>query len=167
MRVVIPELTGKKRIFADNYLANGLNATQAYVEAGYKTKTEAGAASSASRLLRNDKVQEYIEYQLKEIESAKIAKTEEVLQMLTKILRREETEQQAVIVKNPTTIRLSSADGNYYDKFAYEETAETIETKTKNSDVVRAAELLGKYHKMWTDKVDVTGDVGVTIVDDV
>ena len=77
-----PELKGKAKKFADNYLANGLNATQAYLEAGYKVKTEAAAASAASRLLRTVKVSTYIDYQLDMIEKSKIAEATEVLQRI-------------------------------------------------------------------------------------
>lgn len=161
-----PELKGKMKSFADNYLANGLNATQAYFEAGYKVKSEAAAASAASRLLRTVKVSAYIDYQLDMIEKSKIAEATEVLQTLTRIMRREETEDQVIITKNPTAIRMESADGNYYDKFAYSEEAEVIRTRTKNSDVVRAAELIGKYHKMWTDKMDIDGDMDLKVVVD-
>ena len=161
-----PELTGKMKLFSDNYLANGLNATQAYLEAGYKVKSEAAAASAASRLLRNVKVIAYIDYQMGIIEKSKIAETTEVLQTLTRIMRREETEDQVVITKNPTAVRLESAEGEYYDKFAYEESAEVVQTRTKNSDVVRAADLIGKYHKMWTEKIDIDGDMDLKVVVD-
>ena len=166
MRVLKPELTGKMKLFADNYLANGLNATQAYLEAGYKVKSEAAAASAASRLLRNVKVIAYIDYQMDIIEKSKIAEATEVLQTLTRIMRREETEDQVVITKNPTAVRLESAEGDYYDKFAYEESAEVVQTRTKNSDVVRAADLIGKYHKMWTDKFDIDGTMDLKVVVD-
>lgn len=166
VRVVKPELTGKMKLFSDNYLANGLNATQAYLEAGYKVKSEAAAASAASRLLRNVKVIAYIDYQMDIIEKSKIAETTEVLQTLTRIMRREETEDQVVITKNPTAVRLESAEGEYYDKFAYEESAEVVQTRTKNSDVVRAADLIGKYHKMWTEKIDIDGDMDLKVVVD-
>ncbi len=166
MRLVKPELKGKAKKFADNYLANGLNATQAYLEAGYKVKTEAAAASAASRLLRTVKVSTYIDYQLDMIEKSKIAEATEVLQTLTRIMRREETEDQVVITKNPTAVTLESAEGEFYDKFAYEESAEVVQTRTKNSDVVRAADLIGKYHKMWTDKFDIDGNMDLKVVVD-
>ena len=122
MRVLKPELTGKRKLFAD--------------------------------------------YQMDIIEKLKIAEATEVLQTLTRIMRREETEDQVVITKNPTAVRLESAEGEYYDKFAYEESAEVVQTRTKNSDVVRAADLIGKYHKMWTDKFDIDGNMDLKVVVD-
>lgn len=159
-------LRGKQKLFCVNYLANGLNATKAYLDAGYKVKSEAAAQSASSRLLSNDMVQAYVEQQLKIMEDEKIAQTTEILQTLTRILRREETEEQAVLTKNPTTITMTSAEGELYDKFAYEEVIETVELKTKNTDVVRAGEMLGKYYGMWTDKVDIDGDMSIEVIVD-
>lgn len=161
------DLKGKMKSFCDNYLANGLNATQAYIDAKYKVKSETTAASAASRLLRNVKVKEYIANRLEIIEQEKIADATEILQTLTRVIRREEMEQQVVVVKVPTTIRMKSASGEYYDKFAYEEQADIVENKTKTTDVVRAAEILGKYHSLWTDKTELSGELGVVIVDDI
>uniref|UniRef100_UPI0035A0F420 terminase small subunit n=1 Tax=Jeotgalibaca porci TaxID=1868793 RepID=UPI0035A0F420 len=161
------EPKGKMKQFCDNYLANGLNATQAYLDAKYKVKSESTAASSASRLLRNDKVKEYIAKRLEILEQEKIADATEILKTLTRVIRREELEQQVTITKNPVSIRMMSKDGDPYDKFAYEERIEIVDTKTKNSDVVRAAEILGKYHSLWTDKTELTGELGVVIVDDI
>ena len=47
-------LTPKQSAFVDYYLANGFNATQAAIKAGYSANT---AEASASRLLRNVNVQ--------------------------------------------------------------------------------------------------------------
>jgi phage terminase small subunit len=54
-------LSPKHKAFCDEYLANGLNATQAY-KSVYKT-TDKVAESSGARLLRNDKVMEYLQEQ--------------------------------------------------------------------------------------------------------
>jgi phage terminase small subunit len=52
-------LSPKHKAFCDEYLANGLNATQAY-KSVYKT-TDKVSESSGARLLRNDKVMEYLQ----------------------------------------------------------------------------------------------------------
>ena len=46
-------LTSKQGIFVEYYLANGFNAKQAAISAGYSAKS---AEAEGSRLLRNDKV---------------------------------------------------------------------------------------------------------------
>ena len=51
------ELTPKQKAFADEYIKNGGNATQAYIKAGYSKK---GASASASNLLANSSVSAYI-----------------------------------------------------------------------------------------------------------
>jgi len=71
--------------FAQRYVISG-NATLAYLEAGYKS-TGNSASVNASRLLSKDNVQSYINYMLDEIEDKAIAKGDEVLKTLTKILR--------------------------------------------------------------------------------
>lgn len=54
-------LSAKHKAFCDEYLANGMNATQAY-KSVYKTNDKVSEAS-ASRLLLNVKLKEYIQEQ--------------------------------------------------------------------------------------------------------
>lgn len=58
------KLTAKQKAFADEYIINGGNATQAVIKAGYSIKT---AEATASRLLRNVKVVEYIASRVKKV----------------------------------------------------------------------------------------------------
>ena len=85
------ELRGKQRKFADNYIKNG-NATEAYVNAGYKVRSNETARANASRLLTNANVKAYIEMRLKQLESAKLATAQETLEYLTSVMRGEQTE---------------------------------------------------------------------------
>ena len=85
------ELRGKQRKFADNYIKNG-NATEAYVNAGYKVRSNETARANASRLLTNANVKAYIEKRLKQLESAKLATAQETLEYLTSVMRGEQTE---------------------------------------------------------------------------
>lgn len=76
-------LSPKHKAFCDEYLANGLNATQAY-KAVYKT-TDKVAESSGARLLRNDRVIEYLQQEgQKTAERLQITK-EELLNDLVEI----------------------------------------------------------------------------------
>ena len=86
------KLTEKQKLFADEYIKSG-NATQSYIKAGYKVKSEKVAGVNAARMLGNARVKSYIDGKLAEIESHKIADAKEVLQYLTRVLRGEETEQ--------------------------------------------------------------------------
>ena len=69
-------LSAKHKAFCDEYLANGMNATQAY-KSVYKTNDKVSEAS-ASRLLLNVKVKEYIQEQ-QETTSQRLQITKEEL----------------------------------------------------------------------------------------
>lgn len=86
------KLTAKQRQFADEYIKSG-NATQSYIKAGYKVKSEKVAGVNATRMLGNARVKSYIDAKMAEIESHKIADAKEVLQFYTRVLREEETEE--------------------------------------------------------------------------
>lgn len=83
------KLTPKQRAFADYYIELG-NATEAYIKAGYNKK---GARANSARLIANDSIKQYIDERLSKIEDERIAKGEEVLQYLTKVMRGEEKDQ--------------------------------------------------------------------------
>ena len=85
------KLTQKQRLFADEYIKSG-NATQAYIKAGYKVRSDKVAGVNATRMLGNARVKAYIDAKMTEIESRKIADAKEVLQFYTRVLRKEETE---------------------------------------------------------------------------
>lgn len=129
------KMTIKQQRFADEYIISG-NATQSAIIAGYSQKY---ANTNASKLLQNTTIKNYIEERLEHLDSEKIADQKEILQYLTSILRGEETEQ---------TLR-GVGEGA--------QVISNIEVGAK--DRIKAAELLGKRHAMWTDKMDVSGGV--------
>ncbi|HBF4252755.1 terminase small subunit [Clostridioides difficile] len=138
------DLTEKQKRFCDYYIETG-NATEAYKKA-YKNNNQRTSESNGSRLLSNDKVKNYIEERLKQIESKRIADAKEVMEYLTKILRNQEQEEVVIVSENgPEIIK------------------KDVSIKDRN----KAAELLGKRYALWTEKVDLDGNVGVTIIDDV
>ena len=94
------KLTAKQRMFADEYIKSG-NATDAYIKAGYKVKTNSSAKAASSRLLTNVNLKNYIDAKMAEIESHKIADAKEAMQAITAIARGETTETQAQI--NPVS----------------------------------------------------------------
>lgn len=83
------KLTPKQQAFADYYIELG-NATEAAIRAGYNKKT---ARQIGSMNLTKVDIKQYIEERLAKIEDARIAKGEEVLQYLTKVMRGEEKDQ--------------------------------------------------------------------------
>lgn len=94
------KLTSKQRQFADEYIKSG-NATQSYIKAGYKVKSEKVAGVNSTRMLGNARVKAYIDAKMAEIESHKIADAKEAMQAITSIARGETTETQAQL--NPLT----------------------------------------------------------------
>ena len=83
------KLTPKQRAFADYYIETG-NATEAARRAGSKGKN---LNRIASENLSKLDIKQYIEERLSKIEDTRIAKGEEVLQYLTKVMRGEEKDQ--------------------------------------------------------------------------
>lgn len=75
----------RQRAFADYYLECG-NASEAAVKAGYSSKY---AATNADKLLKNTKIQKYMQKRLEELENSRIATIEEVLEFYTSVMRGE------------------------------------------------------------------------------
>ena len=79
--------TPKQRAFADYYIETG-NATEAARRAGYKKPNVQG-----SQNLEKLSIKSYIEERVKASDEKRIAKGEEVLEYLTKVMRGEEKDQ--------------------------------------------------------------------------
>ena len=135
-------MTDKQRRFAEEYLVD-LNATQAAIRAGYSQKF---ANTNANKLLQNTTLRTYIDGRLEEIRSEKTAEAREVLEYLTAVMRGEQTEEVLKLIGGG------------------EQAVTNIEVSAK--DRMKAAELLGKYYSLWTDKVSVQADAQITFVED-
>lgn len=131
----------KQQRFADEYIISG-NATQAAVKAGYSSKY---ANTNASKLLQNTTIKSYIDERLAQLASDKVATQEEVLTYLTSVMRGETQEQTLCSIG--------------------ELGQEVIDIDVGAKDRIKAAELLGKRFKLWTEKVET--DVTQTVVIDV
>ena len=131
-------MTLKQQRFADEYIISG-NATDAAIKAGYSSKY---ANTNASKLLQNTTIKSYIDERLAQLASEKIATQEEVLTYLTSVMRGETQEQ--------TLISIGELGQTITD----------IDVGAK--DRIKAAELLGKRHRLWTDKVE--ADISGTVV---
>jgi phage terminase small subunit len=134
-------LSLKQQRFADEYIISG-NATQAAVKAGYSSKY---ANTNASKLLQNTTIKSYIDERLAQLASDKVATQEEVLTYLTSVMRGETQEQTLCSIG--------------------ELGQEVIDIDVGAKDRIKAAELLGKRFRMWTEKVET--DVTQTVVIDV
>ena len=144
------KLTVKQKAFADYYIELG-NATESYIKAGYKVSKREVAEANARKLLGNHSVKKYIEERMKEIDNARIAKAEEVLAFLSSSLRGEIDEE----------VVSSESDGEGGIKPVI------LKKQLSAKDRIKAAELLGKRYALFTEKVDLEANVGVTIIDDI
>lgn len=141
------KLTPKQERFANEYIKT-LNVTQSAIKAGYSQNS---AHVTGSRLLRKDKVDEYIKSKKDEIMDDTILSAKELLYLLTQAAIGDETETKEVVVKrssferNPDTGRMN---------LVYNEHVETVEVPIKPSDRMKARDLLGRYHSLFTEKVD-------------
>ncbi|WP_105125643.1 terminase small subunit [Streptococcus suis] len=134
-------MTEKQKIFADEYIIS-LNATRAYKKAYPNVKKDAVAQANGSRLLSNAMVKAYIDEQLEKLQSERVADQQEVLEFLTSVMRGERTEQ--------TLCSIGELGQQIID----------IDVGAK--DRIKAAELLGKRHRLWTDKIE--AEVSGTVV---
>ena len=135
------KLNARQKSFCEFYVASG-NATESAIKAGYKEKY---AGVNADKLLKNTNISKYIRKITEERTNNRIAKAEEILEFLTAALRGEVTEE--VVVGG-------------FGKSATEKISKNVDLK----DRLKAAELLGKRYRLFTDKVEVEGAVPVVIV---
>nr|DAL47117.1 MAG TPA_asm: Terminase small subunit [Caudoviricetes sp.] len=82
---------------------------------------------------------------MKELESKRIAKAEEVLEYLTRVLRGEETEQ-VVFTENIGDFMIE---------------AKVVDKEISAKDKTKAAELLGKRYRLFVDKVEKDSKINV------
>lgn len=140
------KLTEKQKRFADYYIETA-NATQSYIDAGYKATSRVVAEANARKLLGNYSVKKYIDNRLAEKDEEKIAKQDEILSYLTSIMRGEQTEEVLRgIGKGAQTI-------------------DDMEVSAK--DRIKAAELLGKRYGLWVDRQEMDVKGAVTFLDDI
>lgn len=138
------KLTPKQKKFADEYIKTG-NATQSAIEAGYSKRT---ARSVGSENLTKPDISEYIAKRIAEIDKENIAEQKEILEFMTRVMRRQETEQVTNVLKKPTVLTVhGSGDDNTYEKVVNEEVVEVSEVAGSVGDAVRAADLLSKLIK--------------------
>ena len=131
-------MTDKQKRFCDEYLVD-YNATQAAVRAGYSAKT---AYSIGTENLKKPELKNYIDQRNEELRSERTADAAEVMEYLTSVVRGES--RAAVVV----------VDGIG---------AKIIQKPPDEKERLKAAELLGKRFGLFTEKLNVSGNVPVVI----
>ena len=172
-------LTAKQQRFCDEYLID-LNATQAAIRAGYSEKT---AAAQSARLLTNVNVQKYLQKRKADrVERTEITQ-DMVLFELANIAFSNAADYAVVVEKDATIQSENGAIMPLYDTEGNPVKYKTVEPvltadltekqkralsvikkgrdgfEIKPYDKIRALELLGKHLGMFTEKVEVTGEV--------
>ena len=138
------KLNARQKAFCEYYVASG-NATDAAIKAGYSERT---AKSIGQRLLTFVDIKKYIDELMQKLESERIATAEEVLQNLTAMMRGEIQEEVVVV----------EGEGDGYSS------ASIIKKQVSAKDRIKASELLGKRHALFTDKTKIEGTLPVMIV---
>ena len=156
-------LSNNQKFFCQEYLKLGMNGTQAYLNV-YKTcKKEETAMASASRLLRNVKVKEYIEELQSKVEEKAIVSIEDIVKELTAIAFTDRTKISKMVTKEKqlekTTLVYKAVDFPDTDTLdnetkkviaGYKQTQSGLAVETY--DKMKALELLGKYLGMFKDE---------------
>ena len=138
-------MTNKQKRFCDEYLID-CNATQAAIRAGYSAKT---AVDIGHENLNKPKLKKYIDDRLEQLQSERIASTQEGLEYLTSVMRGESQGEEVVII--------STGFG----------CSEAVHVKKYPSEIERlkAAEQLGKRYGLFKGSIDVNMEK-VIIVND-
>lgn len=155
-------LSSQHQKFVLEYLKD-FNATQAAIRAKYSKNS---ANEQAARLLAKDSIQKAVEEVKAQITKGDVADVQEVAEFLTLVMRgnikkvaswREDglsfsvsysdnlNNDTARLIKKVKVTEKTSQKGDWTE----------CKTEVELHDPVRAAELLGKYHGMFVDKVEV------------
>ena len=129
------ELNPRQEKFVAEYLKT-LNVTQSAIKAGYSPHT---ASEQGSRLLKNKKVAKYIDEQRKRVIDEGVLSANELLHILSNAAVGDESEVREVVVKR----------GEFQ--------------RNPDTDRLRARDMLGKYHKLFIDKKELSTDTPIFI----
>ncbi|MBU3208700.1 terminase small subunit [Clostridium algidicarnis] len=169
------KLTPKQKIFVDEYLVD-LNATRAYKVAYPNCKKEETAAQAGSRLLRNVKVKEHIDKRMKDREKRTEVTQDKVLQELAKIGFADIKD----YLEYKTAKTVVQHDENGEPVIDYQQIVNVIDSKEVDTSVIQEVSIgkdgtfkfklydkqkalvdIGKHLGMFTDKVEVKGNLSV------
>lgn len=163
------KLTVKQKMFCDEYLID-LNATRAYKAVYKSVKSDDVAAQAGSRLLRNVKVESYIQEKIKAREKRTEITQDKVLQELAKIgfanlkdyLEYKTAKTVVEYDENGEPVIdysqiINVIDSNQVDTSAVQEVSVSKDGtfKFKLYDKQKALELIGKHLGMFVDKSEV------------
>jgi phage terminase small subunit len=174
------KLTDKQVRFIDEYLID-LNATQAYKRAGYSVKSDNAAGVEGLKLLRNPKIQEELKKRQDDLQKRTEITQENVLKELAKIAFSNGTDFAEIVnrtvVDRETHLPIideHTGEPRIYKEVVVKATKDIPENKraaiaaikenkygisVESYDKVKALELIGKHIGMFTDKLEVKGNI--------
>ena len=138
------KLNARQKSFCEFYVASG-NATEAAIKAAY---SEYYAKNRIHTFMKSVGISGYIEELMQKAQSERIASAEEVLQNLTAMMRGE-IQEEVIVVEG-------EGDGV--------SSAKIMKKQVSAKERIKAAELLGKRHALFTDKTKIEGTLPVMIV---
>lgn len=174
-------MTEKQKAFVDEYLID-LNATRAYKAVYKNVKSDDVAAQAGSRLLRNVKVERYLNERMKDRQKRVEVTQDKVIAELAqiaftngsdfaKVVEKVFTNEQGQPVIDPVSgemIKYKTVEMEVTDNLPHEKKKAISGIKMgKNGievstcDKVRALELLGRHLGMWNDKLQVNNEAEV------
>ncbi|CAN2247544.1 terminase small subunit [Bacillus vallismortis] len=155
------KLTPKQKRFVDEYLID-LNATQAYIRAGYKANSEAVAGVEGHKLLKNPKIEKAISEAMEKRSKRTNITADRVLNQLAKYAFADIRD---LMTWNEETGRITllppdQIDGSIITELTQtvtevpygEEMMDKVTTKVKRGDPLKALELIGKHLGMFDPK---------------
>ena len=159
------KLTAKQKKFVEEYLID-LNATQAAIRAGYSTES---AKEIGCENLTKPNVKNEIDKAMAERSRRTGINQDRVLRELAKIAFVNPND---VINFRDATVKMTSEENlaaiaSIKVKEMPGEYGNATEREVKLYDKLRALDLLGRHLGMFKDKIEINGDMGVKIVDDI
>lgn len=159
-------MTEAQKRFCDEYLID-LNATRAYKKAYPNCKKDETANAAASRLLRNVKVQEYLQSQKDNLKEKINVTQEQVINQLARIafgdirkLYNDSGSLKNIQDLDDDTAAILTGVETTEEFDGYGEDKEMIgyTKKVKMADKTKALDLLGKYFGIFKEKVEIDSD---------
>lgn len=153
------KLTDKQQRFVDEYLID-LNATQAAIRAGYKTRTSQQASEIGCQLLKKSQVSEAISQKMAARSRRTGVNQDRVVLELAKIAFVNISDlvdtDTATILPTARKEDLACIESVKYKQMPTKSGDMGVEREVKIASKLKALELLGKHLGMWSDKFNVT-----------
>ena len=160
------KLTNKQKKFIEEYLID-LNATQASIRAGYSPETakEIGCENLTKPNIKNEIDKAIAERSrrtginqdrvLREIAKIAFVNPSDVINFNQATVKENASDDDLAVISGVKIKSIPTDDGNIQER------------EVKLYDKLKALDMLGKHLGMFTDKIELTGDMGVKNIDDI